>query len=179
MNINEFSNGIQGAQQGVLLGQFDRVDELNTRMQERHFSDQPLQPNFDPRSTPAKYARFPLIERRATATATIQSGTPYDIKTNFSPATRSGPVGAYLANIDTETVLQNRHVSLQKGADQGVYVPNSTSDLYKVAAYGRQEMQTHPSLFDRPSFTTTISPIVGQIGQDWVSNHTRTQLRGL
>jgi hypothetical protein len=54
MNINEFSNGVQGAQQGVFLGQFDRVDELNTRMQDRHFSpiffERSIHPSIIPRS---------------------------------------------------------------------------------------------------------------------------------
>ncbi len=181
MNISEFSTGVQGSHQGLMLGQDDRVDELNVRLQSRHFSDQPLQPNFDPRPTPTKYARFPLIERRAPVSEPIQRGVPFSVQTNFSPATSKGPVGAYLANIDTETVLQNRHVSIQKGADQGVYVPHSSSDMYGTqVAVGRQESQPHAGLFvGGQSYSTTMPPIVSQLGRNTFSNFTRFQLRGL
>jgi len=181
MNINDFSAGVQGAQHGLILGQDERVDELNDRLQSRHFSDQPLQPNFDPRPTPTKYARFPIIERRAPVSEPIQSGVPFNIRTNFSPATRKGPVGAYLANIDTDTVLRGYYNALQKGAEQSVYVPNSTSDLYRLPeVVGRQEVQTHPALFSRGEpFFTSGSEIAGQLGTQTFSNYTRFQLREL
>ena len=180
MDIHQFSNGVYGAQQGLILGQDERVDELNERLQSRHFSDQPLQPNFDPRSTPTKYARFPMIERRAVPTVPIESGTPFDIRTNFSPATDRGPVGAFLANIDTDTVLRGYYNALQKGADQSVYVPKSSSDLYHLpTVVGRQETQTHPALFERQTYSTTGSEYAAQLGNQPFSNYTRQQLRGL
>lgn len=181
MNINDFSAGVYGAQSGLILGQDDRVDELNERLQTRHFSDQPLQPNFDPRPTPTKYARFPMIERRAPVSEPIQSGVPFNIGTNFNPATRRGPVGAYLANIDTDTVLRGYYNALQNGAEQSVYVPKSTSDLYHLPeVVGRQETQTHPGLFARGEvYTTSGSDIASQLGHQQFSNYTRFQLRGL
>jgi hypothetical protein len=180
MNINDFSAGIRGSHQGLIVGQDERVDELNERLQGRHFPDRALQPNFAPRSTSTKYARFPIIERRSVPVIPIQSGAPFDIKTNFNPATNRGPVGAYLANIDTETVLRGHYTALQHGNDQGVYVPSSTSNMYTgMQAVGRQETQTHPGLFSRHEFSTTVSPVVSQIGQDLFSNNTRVQLRGI
>ena len=105
---------------------------------------------------------------------------PYNTATNFSPATSNGPVASYLANIDLETVLQNRHVSLQHGADQGVYVPSSKSDLYGFSAVGRQEdMGEHSMIFDKHSLNTKVSDVARQIGQDRFHNNTRTQLRGI
>jgi hypothetical protein len=100
--------------------------------------------------------------------------------TNFSPATRNGPTDAYLANIDVETVLQNRHVALQHGADQGVYVPSSKSDMYGFSAAGRQEDMGERSLiFDKQSFATKVPEVANKIGRDVFQNNTRTQLRGL
>ena len=55
---------ILGLPQYLYYGQNERVDELNDRIATRHFSDSPLQPNFDPRSVPTKYAHFPIINRR-------------------------------------------------------------------------------------------------------------------
>jgi len=180
MNISDFSAGVHGAHQGLILGQDARVDELNERLQERHFPDRALQPNFDPRATPTKYARFPMIERRAPVSEPIESGTPFDIRTNFSPATDRGPVGAFLANVDTDTVLRGYYNALQKGADQSVYVPKSTSDLYHLpTVVGRQETQTHPGLFERQVYSTTGSEYAAQLGNQPFSNYTRQQLRGL
>jgi hypothetical protein len=181
MNINEFSEGVRGAQQGLMLGQDPRVDELNERLQSRHFPDRPLQPNFDPRSTPTKYARFPMIERRALVSESIQPGTPFDIHTNFNPATNRGPVGAYLANIDTDTVLRGYYNSLQHGADQSVYIPHSSSNMYLgIQAVGRQEIQTHTDLFSRNrDFQTTVSDVATKTGHQPFSNYTRIQLRDI
>jgi hypothetical protein len=37
---------MEGVHVGVSYGQQDRVDELNERIRQRHFSDKPLAPNF-------------------------------------------------------------------------------------------------------------------------------------
>jgi hypothetical protein len=72
-----------------------------------------------------------------------------------------------------------QYFALQK-ANQAVYVPCSSSDLYGFSAVGRQETQTHPSLFDQPTFDSTPNANINSaIGSDRFFNHTRTQLRGL
>jgi hypothetical protein len=179
MDLNDNPN-VTGAIQGLWQGQHARLDELDSRLAERQFPDRPLQPNFDFRPVPTKYAHFPLIDRRARPQVSIVNQGVYNTATNFSPATSNGPVNTYLANIDLETVLQNRHVSLQHGADQGVYVPSSKSDLYGFAAVGRQEdMGERAMIFDKHSLATKGSDIARQVGQDTFHNNTRTQLRGL
>ena len=180
MDLNDNQN-ITGAVHGLWEGQHDRLDELDIRISERQFPDKPLQPNFDFRPVPTKYSFFPIIDRRAKPEVLIRKHNElYNPATNFSPATRNGPVGTYLANIDLETVLQNRHVSLQHGADQGVYVPSSRSDLYGFSAVGRQEdMGDRSMIFDKYSLNTKVSDVARQIGQDRFHNNTRTQLRGL
>ena len=52
----------QGVVQGCLVGQKDRVDGLNDRIQGRQFSDIELRPNYDPRPVSTKYSRFPIID---------------------------------------------------------------------------------------------------------------------
>jgi hypothetical protein len=127
-----------------------------------------------------KYAYLPVIDRRARPEVPIVNQGIYNTATDFSPATSNGPVASYLANIDLETVLQNRHVALQHGADQGVYVPSSNSDLYGFSAVGRQEdMGERAIIFDKHSLATRGSDIARQVGQDRFHNNTRTQLRGL
>jgi hypothetical protein len=179
MDLNDNPN-VTGSVHGLLHGQHERLNELDDRLVARQFPDRPLQPNFSFRSVPTKYSRFPLIDRRAKPEVAIHREEVHNIETNFSPATSNGPVASYLANIDLETVLQNRHVSLQHGADQGVYVPSSKSDLYRFDAVGRQEdMGDRSMIFDKHSLDTRVSDIARQVGQDRFHNNTRTQLRGL
>lgn len=179
MNLND-NTSVTGAVNGLWHGQHSRLDELDSRLAERQFSDRPLQPNFNFRPVATKYAYLPVIDRRAKPQVPIVKHEMYNTATNFSPATSNGPVASYLANIDLETVLQNRHVALQHGADQGVYVPSSKSDLYGFSAVGRQEdMGDRAIIFDKKSLDTRVSDVARQIGQDRFHNNTRTQLRGL
>ena len=171
---------MDGVVQGLWQGQQSRTEELNSRIVDRHFPDRPLQPNFSGRPVPTKYAHFPIIDRRAKPETPIRREEFYNTATNFSPATSNGPVATYLANIDLETVLQNRHVALQHGADQGVYVPNSKSDLYGFSAVGRQEdMGDRSLIFNQHALNTKISEVANQVGKDTFHNNTRTQLRGI
>ena len=179
MDLNDNPN-VTGALTGLWQGQHARLDELDARLAERQFPDRPLQPNFDFRPVPTKYSYLPIIDRRARPEVPIVKHQMYNTATDFSPATSNGPVNSYLANIDLETVLQNRHVSLQHGADQGVYVPSLKSDLYGFNAVGRQEdMGERAMIFDKYSLATKGSDIERQVGQDTFHNNTRTQLRGL
>jgi hypothetical protein len=165
--------------QGIWRGQNERVDELNSRIADRQFPDQAPQPNFNARPSSTRYSLFPVIDRRQQANVPIQPTPMYNCRQHFMPATANGPVSTYLANVDLETVLQNRHVVLQRGADQGVYVPSSKSDLYGFAPVGRQEsMGERELLFQRNSDYNTKTPeIARMIGQDRFNNNTRVQLR--
>lgn len=180
MNIQDTETPLHGVHRGLYAGQFDRVDELNSRVSDRHFPDRDIQPNFGPRPVPTKYALFPVIERRAPVNVPIAEIPKHNLSDNFSPATRLGPVSTYLANIDTETILRNQTTVLQHGAEQSVYVPSSQSSLYNVYPAGRIETQTHPGLFEPRQYETTPSSL-GQygVGTNQLYNHTRTQLRNI
>jgi len=179
MDLRDNAN-VSGSVQGLWEGQHERLDDLNLRLTERQFPDRILQPNFSSRPVPTKYAYFPLIDRRAKPQVPIVREEMHNPATNFSPATCNGPVASYLANIDLETVLQNRHVALQHGADQGVYVPSSNSNLYGFSAVGRKEdLGERSMIFDKHSLNTKVSDVAKQVGNHRFHNNTRTQLRGL
>ena len=180
MNIQDINTPLYGVHQGLIAGQFDRVDELNDRISDRHFPTRELQPNFGPRPVPTKYSIFPIIERRTPTQVPIKEMPKHNTLDNFNPATRTGPPSTYLANIDTETILRNQGVALQRGAEQGVYVPSSQSSLFNTQAVGRQEAQTHPGLFEQRQHNT-VPTILGNygVGTAHLYNHTRTQLRNI
>jgi hypothetical protein len=183
MDLQSNDNTILGVPQGVYYGQNERVDELNTRINTRHFPDSPLEPNFDPRSIPTKYSKFPIINRRKPTHEPTVPYLDYNQRVNFNPGTHRAPPSGFLNNIDTETILRNQTFALQKGAEQGIYVPSSKSDLYHVIVPkgSIDEPQPHPDLFYRQQFDQTLHPNVHgtNIGRDRFFNHTRTQLRGL
>jgi len=177
-------NGINTDEKGIVhgfyAGQNDRVDELNARIQGRQFPDNPLRPNFDPRPVPTKYSLFPIIDRKTPPRYPLK--TDYLDNSGFSPATQNGPPKSYLQNIDTETILRNQTVALQHGATEGVFVPSSNSDLYRVTMPSSSMIYTpqpFPNLFVRSSFTEVPSnPVANQpIGNSIFNNYTRVQLR--
>lgn len=173
------SQKIVGLHEGIAYGQFERTDELNARMQNRHFPDVGLAPNYDPRPVPTKYSHFPIADRRAHPNVAIRPQLDHVVELNFNPGTSRGPSATYFANVDKETVLRNQAFAVQHGADQGVYVPSSQSDLYNVTVVSRPgELQPFPKLFEAPQFASIPHPnTVESIGRDVFANHTRTQLR--
>jgi hypothetical protein len=178
MNIQQNQN-IHGLPSGVSYGQDERVDELNTRLSNRHFADSPLKPNYDPRPVQTKMTLFPVVKHAKQMTGTASQYPDYNISANFNPGNDRGPVNGFIQNIDTETILRNQTFALQHGASQSVYVPSSSSELYNVQVVSRPSIQPHLDLFSRPSFTQQLHPNLegANIGNDRFFNHTRTQLR--
>jgi hypothetical protein len=173
-----------GVIQGVYYGQNERVEELNERSIRYKLPEQELPPNFDPRPVPTKYARLPCIDRRTISNVPIVPNTSYTPESVFTPPVyRSGPPNTFLARIDTDSILRNQTVAYQRGADQGVYVPSSHSDLYKVTVDpGKPVNQDYPLLFARPQFSQELHPnlvAAPQIGRDRFMNNTRVQLRSM
>jgi len=183
MNINDNSS-IYGVPQGILYGQNQRVDELNERIYERNKPDYFLEPNFDPRPVPTKYALFPIIDRRVEPNERIMKTPNYNIQYNFNPGT-SAPVSGYVANIELESELRNQFFALQSGAGQDLFIPKTTSDMYAFGSSlipqnsSRKEEQPYPRLFEKLDYKNDNLPFIVStpIGKDRFYNHTRTQLR--
>lgn len=167
---------MQGVVDGIYYGQNERLDELNNRIKDRQFADSPLEPNYSPRSIPTKYSLFPIVNRRRPVTETAIPYPEYKSSVNFNPGS-GAPVSGF--SVDAETALRNQGIALQHGANQGVYVPSSNSDLYNVTIVSRPSEQPNPYLFERQVFDQQPHPNVADsmIGRDSFFNHTRTQLR--
>jgi len=190
MNLSEYKNNIlqiPGIRDGVFYGQFDRVDEINSRILDRDVPDNPLPPNFDPRPVLSKFAVFPMLDNRMPATVPIKPNFDYSLKTNFTPPLMSfGPPSGYINNVETENQLRNQYFALQRGAGQNVYIPSKDSDLYKVTvpqpSKQYQEEQPYPGLFAQPTFETQQQHRLAatpNIGKEMFHNSTRSQLRAV
>jgi hypothetical protein len=180
MNYQDTST-ILGLQQGIIYGQNERVDELNDRIQSRHYPDRPLEPNYSPIPIATKYSLFPILSNHPVSTEIRPPQSSHNVSANFNPGTRNAPHLGYFNHIDVETILRNQNKALQHGADQGVYIPSSKSSLYNVSvpASSTSGEQLFPNLFNVPQCTTYIPQSLEQkkIGSDTMFNHTRTQLR--
>jgi hypothetical protein len=172
---------MEGVHAGVSYGQHDRVEEINDRLQNRHFSDKPLAPNFSSHPVMTKYSRFQIADRRAPYEEKIKQLEIHNPENNFSPATQRGPPSTMLQNIDMESALRNQTVAYQRNPLQSVWVPNSSSELYNVRVPSTPGPNPHPSLFYHPQTQSTSREAIVRgtnIGKDLFNNSTRTQLRG-
>ena len=164
----------------------DRVEELNERIQTRHFPDLPLQPNFDPRPVATKYAVFPVVNPRKTATVPLRYEIHHQVPFHFNPGTQNAPPSGYFANVDDETLLRNQIYPLEHGLQEHVYIPSSKSELYvdylaakKSGSAAANPVVDHPLLFSKDSFQTQQPTYLASLGHDTFANHTRTQSRAM
>jgi hypothetical protein len=175
------ANTVLGIPKGVLYKSDDRVEELNTRHTQRQFPDAPLEPNYDPRPISTKYSQFPVLNERKPIEHTRELFVTHTMN-NFNPGSHNGPSSGYRANVDVEMELRNQNHPLQNGNTMHTFVPSSNSDLYKtIVPVGASKPQPHPTLFDKPSFSSQIHPNLEDtpIGTELFNNHTRTQLRNM
>ena len=181
MNASDSSNKIYGIPNGVSYGQNERVENLNTRINSRNTSDYALPPNFNPSPVQSRFTMFPALNSRRPVATKIESNYDYAAETNFTPPVGGrGPVSGFLNHVDAESNLRNQYFALQKGAGQGVYIPSSKSDLYRVTVPYIPGEQTHPLLFEKSQFDSRLHPNIVSapaVGKDVFNNYTRVQLR--
>jgi hypothetical protein len=156
---------------------YDNVDELNLRFQSRHFSDIPLEPNFNPIPIQTKYSHFPIINTRKEVTTPINYEIYHNVSFNFNPSTRIAPPSGYFNNINDEINLRNQ----SHRNENDIYIPSSNSDMYmnnlNFKNNDRLNVPVHSLLFSQPEKHTNISPGLSSIGTDRFLNHTRNQMK--
>jgi len=172
-----------GVVHGVFYGQNEWVEDLNTRISKRNYADHALPPNFSPMPVQTRFVKFPALDIYRKPIVQIEGNYDYGLETNFTPPLMSvGPVSGFLNRVNTESNLRNQYFALQKGAGQGVYIPDKNSDLYRVYLPYTEGEQTHPLLFENMPLDQTVHPNVvsePNVGADLFNNNTRTQLKEL
>ena len=165
---------IPGIPEGIYSGQHENLDTINDAIYQRNVADIPLRPNMDARSVPTRNTLYPVFDQR---TAFRRHYLDHSVDTNFAPLQTKGPPSGFQVN--QESQLRNQYFALQHGAAQGVYVPSSASDLYRVQvpSHSHPDPQPFQNLFSVPRMTTAPPPMEGRIGQEIFNNNTKTQLR--
>lgn len=173
--------------EGIYYGQHENLDSLNRDLYERNVPSSALRPNMDARSIPTRNTVYPVYDQRErytpsyTTTGSIYKNSylDYSPEKSFAPLQSNAPPSGYKVN--TESILRNQYFSLQHGAEQGVYVPSSDSDLYKVqvATNSHPAPQPFSNLFAIPRMMTEPPPLADRIGTNTFNNCTQTQLRNI
>ena len=136
------------------------------------FPSSPITPILhDPRPASTRFVHFPILVNARTYS---NHETVYSPETCFAPNVRNPP--NFAQKVDIEMDLRNQFVALQHGADQGIYVPSSTSDMYvQPTTDNLLAKQTPPPIINNHEIEKHMK--TNHIGTNLFHNHTRFQLR--
>ena len=141
-------------------------DELNKRISSRFYPSNTLKPLFETRPVSTKYTFFQMVEEQPVCKTKELQYNNYSPHNTFNPGNKA-PIDYFINNIDTESVLRNQFMALQKSS-QSVYVPELNSSLYE-----------NPQMYYKPDTVTTCKTAVPQ--KDFApavfNNFTRYNLR--
>lgn len=160
------------------LCNYNYDNELNLKINKRFFPSTSLQPNFDPRPLSTKYSllTYPLDNKYVKEDSeSLISYYNYDTKKIFYPGNAKAPVGYFLDNVDTESVLKNQFKSLTKN-DGPKYVPNINSDLYNENKY---ENNKEPNIYKLPHKIRGTDNKKCNLAPNQFFNHTRYNVKNL
>ena len=175
-------NKHQFNQNGVVNGTyFCNINEdtiLSNRIAERNLPSAPLQPQIGMRPASTKYSIMPIVDPRTTSQLIPLKNYPnYNLATTFNPGNAVGPWSGFASNIDTYSKLRNQGVALQS-ADQGKYIPSSSSDLYETLIPVTDNQQNHPLLFKNETYNSPNRNIYN-MGKKIFSNDTRQDVKNI
>ena len=154
-------------------------EETNTRIYDRNIPSQMLQPYIDVRPVMTKYSYFPIVDPRKNNSVPLKVQPTFNPHQIFNPGNTTSPWSGFASSINTESELRNQVYALQK-CSQSVYVPNSTSDLYKYDFKTKTQPNPHELLFRNESFQEfNPNPSANTVGFGLFNNNTRCQVRNM
>jgi len=130
-------------------------DELNHRLERRWLPSTSLKPLYDTRPTSTKYTCFQSTEEPKRVSVPLMDYTDYSSQV-FNPGDRA-PVEYYMKSIDVESKLRSQFMALQK-ADQAVYMPELSSELYTAKGGTKDKEYTEVSQMKSRKPPTQLEP---------------------
>jgi hypothetical protein len=166
----------------LTIGQQDRTEDLNKRINNRLIPDSDLQPNYDLRPMHTKRMVYPSKVFKEQNNTLLDDHLAFLPQQTFNPGNTKSHVSGFMSNVNVESSLKNIGTPNTKyGSD--IYIPSSSSDLYKttvqlVPGSGSHDplSQDHGLLFRKFGFESK-EKFHPNIGNDMFFNHSRTQLR--
>lgn len=161
--------------QGVILQNYDRLNNINRDIELRNKTNAVMQPNLSFRPTSTKYAIFPIF---SSLEKPLEQEYPVYNQTNhFYPGNSKPHFSGFATNVDIETNLQNRIYALQRDS-RAVYIPASTSSLYNNynVINDINNNISNGLMFNEEHFNPH-NPNDINVGNDTFHNSTRIQLK--
>ena len=156
------------------------TNTIDTRLSDRYVPSQLLQPYLSVRPVLTKYSIMPIIDPRKPSSVPMVQQPVYNTSHVFNPGNRNAPWSGFASNINVESELRNQIYALQK-CNNAIYVPNSTSDLYKYTFQpdkSANQVQPYPALF-KTDHLEPFDPNPEKFGGGLFNNCTRQQLKEL
>ncbi len=147
------------------------TDELNDRVFDRYFPSTTFEPYFEFRAVGTREQTMPVFDCRKKSNVPLAQHPQFDVNKSFNPG-QMAPLSGYCNNVDIETKLRNTIHPIQKGNGQGLYVPDSSSDLFNLK---------HVPLYaDTPlEKQEPHNPNKCGLGNKFFDNHTRQQTKNI
>jgi hypothetical protein len=144
----------------------DYDDELNKRISSRIYPTNTLKPLFETRPVSTKYSFFQTVNEQPICKTKELNYNNYTPQNTFNPGDKA-PIDYFINNIDTESILRNQFMALQKSS-QSVYVPELNSSLYE-----------NPQMYYKPDTITNCKTTIPEknYAPDVFNNFTRYNFR--
>jgi hypothetical protein len=157
----------------------DIKNKRNVEIYGRNIPSQNLQPYINVRPVMTKYSKLPIVDPRKELFTKLNEMPVYNVSKTFNPGTGKSPWSGFSSNVNLESELRNQIFALQKDS-KSVYVPTSSSNLYKSDMKHEKYTGTHKNLFVKEKFNE-FNPNVdsAKIGCTLFNNATRQQLKDL
>lgn len=156
----------------------DIHNQTNQRISDRNLPSNILQPYLDVRPIMTKYSHFPIIDSRLNSSVSLIQAPSFSVEQTFNPGNTKSPWIGFASNVNIESELRNQVYALQK-SNKAVYIPSSSSDLYKYNFKVQQDIYNpHELLFKNEQFEHfNPNPVPEICGSGLFYNNTRCQLR--
>ena len=176
-NINNM-NSENNVVSGVFYCQQERTEELNRRILGRLNPNRNMQMQFDIRSVPTRFIRYPMIDSVNPSSEPINRVPDYNVNNDFNPGNDKSPYAGYANDINNESDIKNMFHPIQR-CGQAIFIPSSNSDLYKYKFKSpRKQKQPYPGLFKEEKFDN-FNPNTCDLGNNTFYNHTQQQVKNL
>lgn len=155
----------------VYYCQFERTEELSRRNYNRNLASRQMQPKYIGRPVSNRRALMPMVDKVKKATVNKGVFDKYDMEKDFHPGV-GGPYNGYCDNVDVESTLFNRFMTLQKCA-KNKYIPSSTSDLYKNRMNAQSDLNPKFEYLQKVEDGFQFNPNGCDLANETFHNHTR------
>lgn len=145
------------------ISTIQREQLINTRISDRNIPSHDLQPllSFYPKSTKCQ-----IVDAKVITSTNLKKYSEFNTIQMFNPGTKS-PWNGYAVNVESE--LKNQIHQLNR-CSKNVYVPSSTSDMYKYPSASSTQLVNYSFLNSPPLFMENP-------GKSIFHNYTRNQMK--